>query len=232
MKKLLLIVTLMLALIVTVVACTEETEDPANTVADTTIGEEVATTDPAEETTETPEETTEASEETTEASEETTVIPEDTTDRVEETEEPEETEPPELYYNFHIDPAYPVFADGTLDHESAVVLWDNPAAVVNLTGEHTKLYMTGWIAYIAKEESGVFGYKLDGGELIIPENSIDGAEKAVKDWASANGFNRTNRCTTYVDVSELTGEHTLTLIYKDIYGINRIVAIVTICREA
>ncbi len=95
MKKLLLIAILMLALVVTIAACTKDPVDPVDTGAVTTAGENATVAGPADETTTAPaDETNAPADETTAApADETTEAPADETAAPETTEEETTVDP-------------------------------------------------------------------------------------------------------------------------------------------
>ena len=244
MKKLLLIAILMLALVLTVVACTEEKPGNETTVADDTTVETPAEapTDPTEETTEA---STNPSVDTTEEPAETPTEEPTETPTEEPTETPTEEpteEPTEAPTDAPVDPETPMwdvdksvvahqsfdqFYYGNGDHDAAVndnlclyhaanlPNWD---FVANMVGKNYE-YLTywGWVA-TKSETIGQFGYQFNEDTPVYDAAWTHATEQPVIDAAKQFGGVNGSRMKIFIPVAGLEGENTLRVLYKDANG--------------
>ena len=232
MKKLLLSAILILALVLTVVACTEE--KPAN---DTTIADDTTVETPTEPPTDSSEETTEAS---TTLSVDTTEEPTETPTE-ESTETPTE-EPTEAPTDAPVDPETPMwdidksvvvhqsfdqFYYGNGDHDAAVndnlclyhaanlPNWDFVADMVGKDYEYLTYW--GWVA-TKSETIGQFGYQFNEDTPVYDVAWTHATEQPVIDAAKQFGGVNGSRMKIFIPVAGLEGENTLRVLYKDANG--------------
>ncbi len=91
--------------------------------------------------------------------------------------------------------------------------WDMIAAIDSNTD---KLDYWGWVGL--KGDIGSFGYQIDGNAPVYDDAFTVEAEQAVLDAAVGAGGTTASRMLIGVDVSELEGEHTVRILYKDAAG--------------
>ncbi len=105
--------------------------------------------------------------------------------------------------------------------------WDKTVA---LDGSITKLDYWGWVALA--DEVGSFGYQIDTYAPVYDEAFTVEAEQPVVDAAAGAGGTAASRMLIGIDVSELEGEHTVNVLYKD--GDGNVVTLntFTLTREA
>ncbi len=196
MKKLLLISLLLLALVFTVVACTEDTPDTSDTTVAETTGTEEPTAAPteAEDTTaaEDPAETTAAEAVTTEpeatqpeATEPEVTQPEET--EPEETTEAPETLPatPEAGCATQVKPSWDTIyknTEGELAQADGAAADKFTAAPFKLDDTWHTIMFRGWAGSGDAENKFVtFGYRIDLGDLVAVDGSFREAEQGVID---------------------------------------------------
>ncbi len=249
MKKLLLIAFLTVAMVFTLVACTEE-KPPEETTgettgvtsgesADETTAETPADTDPVDET-DPPVEDTDPPVEDTDPPVEDTKAPE-TDPPVEDTKAPE-TDPPvvdegakpwdelkdvvthlsfdELRKN---DTTDGIFAPGQ------AAGWDLKATVEE---DITSLKFWGWIG-IADAEVGLFGYQIDDNDPIYDAAWTHATGDDVIAAAAGTGAQTASRMLININLSKIAGEHTVKTLYKNAAGDKEVIlAEFTITRNA
>ncbi len=91
--------------------------------------------------------------------------------------------------------------------------WDK---VANLDASATSLYYWGWIG--AKGEFGQFGYEIDQNGAIFDDSFTYPAEDGVVAAAAGTGADCASRMAITIDISALSGEHTVSVYYKNAAG--------------
>ncbi len=249
MKKLLLIALLTVAMVFTLVACTEE-KPPEETTGETKGDTIPVTGDETEP--ETPAEDTNPSESETDPPVEDTKAPE-TDPPVEDTKAPETDPPVEDTKAPETDP--PVVDEGPVmwDVNKDVVThlsfdelrkndttdgifapgqaagWDLQATVEE---EITSLKFWGWIG-IADAEVGLFGYQIDDNAPIYDAAWTHATGDDVIAAAAGTGAQTASRMLINIDLSKIAGEHTVKTLYKNAAGDKEVIlAEFTITRNA
>ncbi len=93
---------------------------------------------------------------------------------------------------------------------------DRWGRVANLDADDTSLYYWGWIG--AKGELGQFGYQIDDNEPIFDDGFTYMTEDSVIAAAASTGADSASRMAILIDVSGLSGQHTVYVYYKDDQG--------------
>ncbi len=91
--------------------------------------------------------------------------------------------------------------------------WDK---VANLDASATSLYYWGWIG--AKGEFGQFGYEIDQNGAIFDDSFTYPAEDGVVAAAAGTGADCASRMAITIDISALSGQHTVSVYYKNAAG--------------
>ncbi len=91
--------------------------------------------------------------------------------------------------------------------------WEAVAAIDSST---ERLDYWGWVAL--KGGFGQFGYQIDNGLTVYDDDFAVEAEEAVLDAAAGVGGTSASRMLIGVDVSELEGEHSVRILYRDEAG--------------
>ena len=92
--------------------------------------------------------------------------------------------------------------------------WDN---VADLTaGDATVLTYWGWVGI--KGEVGQFGYMIDQGTPVYNDAWTHATEQPVIDAAKPTGADTASRMKITIDLTGLTGEHTVHVLYKNANG--------------
>jgi hypothetical protein len=91
--------------------------------------------------------------------------------------------------------------------------WDK---IATLDESVDSLRATGWLSFNTSSYS--FGYAIDGGTPVFKAEFTDVTDDAVKNAAAAMGAPACSRFGINVDVSTLSGEHTVDLLIKQANG--------------
>ncbi len=244
MKKLLLIALLTVAMVLTLVACQEDTpgketgkettaQTPAATDDDTQApGTDDVTAAPKDETDPPVEETDPPVEETDPPVEETDPPVEETDPPVEETDPPvEETDPPAVETDPPVVDLDPVWWDVNKDvvtHQSFDELRINgdggngvfaPGQSAGWDGIANLTEGQTFLSYwgwigIATDTVGQFGYAINGGEIIYDDSFAAETGDDVINAAAGTGAQTASRMLIKIDLAGLGGENTVTVYYK------------------
>ena len=107
--------------------------------------------------------------------------------------------------------------NGTQDHSiftpGQVGAWNK---IATLDESVDSLRATGWLSFNTSSYS--FGYAIDGGTPVFKAEFTDVTDDAVKNAAAAMGAPACSRFGINVDVSTLSGEHTVDLLIKQANG--------------
>ena len=113
--------------------------------------------------------------------------------------------------------------DGAADNSTDTNIFFAPGAsaswdyVANVTDSVTTLTYWGWVGLFG--EVGQFGYQINGGEAIFNDAWTHATEQGVIDAAVNGGADTGSRMKITIDVTGLTGENTLTVLYKNAEGV-------------
>ncbi len=88
--------------------------------------------------------------------------------------------------------------------------------VATLDESATALYYWGWVG--VKGEIGQFGYQIDNGEPVFDTAFAVEADANVEAAASNSGADKASRMGISIDVSALSGKHTVYVLYKSAVG--------------
>ncbi len=94
----------------------------------------------------------------------------------------------------------------------------------------TYLQYWGWIGI--KGEIGTFGYQIDDMDAVYDAGFTHATEQGVLDVAAGTGADTASRMLIHMDISELLGNHTITVLYRNAAGAEIILNVFTLARTA
>ncbi len=93
----------------------------------------------------------------------------------------------------------------------------------------TLLRYWGWIGIMG--EMGQFGYQIDDGEAVYSPDFTHVTEQGVLDAAAGTGADTASRMLINIDISNIAGTHTVTLLYMNAEGVEVILNVFTLTRN-